>query len=111
MAYYFRSVEKLALLLCSVCLFAFGPNAFSQQMAVGGGREHTLVLRSDGQVFSFGDNGIGQLGNGTINSTLTNTVDLIAGLTNVVGVAAGGLNVSDSHSIVLKSDGRLWGFG
>src|SRR5205085_2400299 len=76
-----------------------------QQNGIAAGREHSLALRSDGQVLSFGDNGIGQLGNGTTISTTTNTADLIAGLTNVVGLACGGFYPKDSHSLVLKSDG------
>src|SRR6266700_6596572 len=76
----------------------FLKTGFGQKNPIAAGREHSLVLRSDGQVISFGDNGIGQLGNGTTTSTLTNAADFISGLTNVTGLTSGGLNAEDSHS-------------
>jgi len=110
-----RQLGTKSVWLIACLLFGLGTpfiqTAFGQKNPIAAGREHSLVLRSDGQVLSFGDNGIGQLGNATTTSTLTNAADFISGLTNVFGLTSGGLNAEDSHSLVLKSDGTLWGFG
>src|SRR5881397_1356700 len=109
---FFRDTQaRLIIGVLCVWIIPLRPEALAQQNAIAAGRDHTLALRSDGQVWSFGDNGIGQLGNGTLLSTMTNAADPIGGLTNIIAVTAGGLNSSDSHSLVLKSDGTLWGFG
>ncbi len=69
-----------------------------------GGRAHGVAVLSDGQVYSWGDNEFGQLGDGTRISRAVPQV--VPGLTGVVQVAAG-----DSHSVALKSDGTVWAWG
>ncbi len=65
---------------------------------------HSLVAKADGTVLAFGNNGKGQLGDGT---TITRTTPVtIGGLTGVVAVAAG-----QEHSMALTSDGRVWAWG
>ena len=72
--------------------------------AVSAGIYHSLALRSDGTVWSWGWNGVGQLGDGT---TLERHQPVqVLGLTNVVAVSAGAL-----HSVALKSDGTVWAWG
>lgn len=61
------------------------------------------VLKS-GTVSCFGANNVGQLGNGTTNSSTTPVA--VSGLTNVVRLSAGGY-----HACALKSDGTLWCWG
>ncbi|MBN9390550.1 MAG: hypothetical protein J0I20_21145 [Chloroflexi bacterium] len=48
--------------------FGVTPKSISQ------GDYHSLVLGSDGHLFAWGDNGVGQYGDGTTNSSLTPTV-------------------------------------
>ncbi len=69
------------------------------------GQVHSLALRSDGRVMAWGNNGSGQLGDGTTTQRLTPVP--VPGLTGVVAVAAG-----SSHSVALKSDSTVmaWGY-
>lgn len=54
------------------------------------GRGFALALKNDGTVFSWGDNSFGQLGNGDATITSSNTPTLIAVLSHVKAIAAGG---------------------
>ena len=73
-------------------------------VAVAGGDQHSLALRSDGTVWAWGNDGWGQLGNGTYaRSTIPVQVP---GLTNVTAIAAGSL-----HNLAVKSDGTVWAWG
>jgi len=72
--------------------------------ALAGGDRHSLVLKSDGTVWSFGDNQSGQLGDSTF--TQRTTPVQVTGLTGVTAVAAGFY-----HSVALKSDQTVWTFG
>lgn len=74
--------------------------------AVAGGNGWSLALRDDGTVWAWGDNGGGQLGNGT--TTDSTTPIQVPGLTNIVAIAAGG---SGNHSLALKNDGTVWAWG
>ena len=64
-----------------------------------------LALKSDGSVVAWGDNGAGQLGDGT-TTTRASPVAVTGLLSGVIAVAAGG-----GDSMALKSDGSLltWG--
>ncbi len=74
-------------------------------VAVAAGYAHSLALKSDGSVWAWGSNTIGQLGDGTILPIRTSPGQ-VPGLTGVVAVAAG-----YAHSIALKSDGSIWAWG
>lgn len=71
---------------------------------VATGDYHTVALKDDGTVWSWGYNGQGQLGNGS--TTDSDNPVAVAGLTNVIAVAAGG-----RHTLALKSDGTVWAWG
>jgi alpha-tubulin suppressor-like RCC1 family protein len=86
---------------------------------VDSGRYHQVMLRSDGTVWTLGDNRNGQLGTGvvvsspyggqTVNPEKSAMAVQVQGLptdARVVSVAAG-----DYHSLVLLSDGRVYGWG
>lgn len=66
------------------------------------GLYHSLFLKSDGSLWSMGENGYGQLGIGT--TTSTNRPQLVA--SNVMAVAGGGF-----HTLFVKGDGSLWAMG
>ncbi|WP_345338580.1 putative Ig domain-containing protein [Planotetraspora kaengkrachanensis] len=72
---------------------------------VAAGNALSLALRSDGTVWAWGNNGHGQLGDGT--TTTRRTPVKVAGLTGVTQIAAAGF-----HSLALRSDGtvRAWGW-
>ncbi len=72
--------------------------------AVAAGMYHSLALRGDGTVWTWGWNLYGQLGDGT---TVDRSLPVqVVGLTNVVAIAAGGL-----HNLALKGDGTVWAWG
>lgn len=72
--------------------------------AVQGGATHSLVLKSNGTVMSFGENEFGQLGLGDTSDRYSPTA--VPGLTNIRAIAAGW-----SHSLALDNNGHVWVFG
>lgn len=72
-------------------------------IALAGGYVHTMALTDEGEVYTWGDNGVGQLGNGstTVQVTPCKVEGLIANL-KVTQIAAG-----SSHSLALTDDGML----
>jgi alpha-tubulin suppressor-like RCC1 family protein len=75
-------------------------------VAIAAGGFHSLALKSDGTMLSWGNDGNGQLGDGTIG-TNNPTPTAVTSATNIVAIAAG-----NSHSLALKSDGTMlsWGY-
>jgi alpha-tubulin suppressor-like RCC1 family protein len=73
-------------------------------IALAGGQNFSLALKSDGTVWSWGNSGWGQLGTGAYGaSTLPVQVSALTGIT---AIAAGRL-----HGLAVKSDGSVWGWG
>lgn len=94
------------ILRCLVLLGLLSPAvAFATMPMVSAGSIHSLALKSDGTVVSWGNNSVGQLGDGT-NTNRASPVP-VTGLNGVVAVAAGGM-----HTVALKADGTLmsWGY-
>lgn len=71
---------------------------------VAAGANHTVALKSDGTVWTWGQNSSGQLGDGTL--TQRNSPVPVSGFSDVVAIAGGG-----SHSLALKRDGTVWAWG
>lgn len=69
------------------------------------GSRHTIVLTTDGRVFTFGNGEFGRLGNGNMKQLLPQEVEMFEGKT-FSEVQAG-----RSFSLALESNGTLWGFG
>ncbi|MDH4163772.1 MAG: FG-GAP-like repeat-containing protein [Nitrospirota bacterium] len=67
------------------------------------GDSHTVALKTDGTVWTWGRNDVGQLGDGS-NIDKDSPV-LVSGLT-ASAIAAGG-----DHTVVVKSDGTVWAWG
>ncbi|MDO9074646.1 MAG: hypothetical protein Q7U73_15410 [Rubrivivax sp.] len=75
---------------------------FDSIVSVAAGARHTLALRSDGEVFSFGEVAV-PLADGV---TMHPSPVLLNGLHAVAGLAAG-----DGYSLALDIGGRLWAWG
>ncbi|MCL1809985.1 MAG: stalk domain-containing protein [Clostridiales bacterium] len=69
---------------------------------VSGRESHSLAVKTDGSLWTWGDNTSGQLGDGTAFSSYA-PVKIMDG---VVAVSAGG-----AHSLAIKADGSLWAWG
>ncbi len=77
--------------------------AITPQIEAGG--SHTIAVKSDGTLWTRGDNGAGQLGDGT-NSDRDIPVQVFANSTDWVRAWAGG-----GHTVAFKADGTLWAWG
>jgi alpha-tubulin suppressor-like RCC1 family protein len=76
---------------------------------VAGGASHSIALKSDGTVWTWGSNASSQLGDGgTTSRKLAAQVKTANNsfLTGVVAIAAG-----DNFSVAVKSDGTVWSWG
>jgi alpha-tubulin suppressor-like RCC1 family protein len=84
------------------------PGATGGAVQAAAGREHSLVLTSTGQLYSFGSNQYGQLGR-TTSGAVHATPELVAlpGATGPVAQIAAGAQ----HSLALTSTGQLYAFG
>jgi uncharacterized repeat protein (TIGR01451 family) len=78
-------------------------NNLSSITAVSTGGTHSLALKSDGTVWSWGLNSLGETGGDGPSYTDARVVN---GLSNVTAVSAG-----SNHSMALKSDGTVWIWG
>lgn len=68
------------------------------------GQKYGLTLRSDGSVWAWGTNQVGEVGLGT--NTLVLWPTRIASVTNAVSISAGSL-----HSLAVQSNGTVWAWG
>jgi alpha-tubulin suppressor-like RCC1 family protein len=83
-----------------------GGNTWKQ---VACGQLHTAAIKTDGTLWTWGRNNEGQLGiNNTANRSIP--VTTFAGGTDWKQVSAGG-NGFGAHTIAIKTDGSLWGWG
>ena len=80
--------------------------SLSNIVSVSTGPDHCLALDMDGNVWAWGKNNSGQIGNGSESETPVTVPVQVTGLTDVVDIAAGYYN-----SFALKSDGSVWGWG
>jgi alpha-tubulin suppressor-like RCC1 family protein len=74
-------------------------------IAIAAGGSHTLALKSDGTLLSWGSDNAGQLGNGTVSGKKASPVSVV----NASGIIA--ISAGDTHSLALKSDGTLLSWG
>ena len=79
-------------------------SGLSDVIAISAGSGHSLALKQDGTVWSWGANSFGQLGDGT--ETASNVPVQVVGLQDVIAISAG-----NGYSLALKSDHTVWGFG
>jgi alpha-tubulin suppressor-like RCC1 family protein len=88
-----------------VTTFAGGTTWKSLYQSSGGRSDHTVAIKTDGTLWTWGRGGLGQLGvnDGANRSTPVTT---FAGGTNWKSVACGGYNTA-----AIKTDGTLWIWG
>ena len=83
-------------------------NAIAVPM-VATGAYHSVALKADGTVYTWGYNGYGQLGDNSATDRHSPVRVIKSGggyLTNIVAVAAG-----DNHSLALDANGAVWAWG
>ncbi|MBK6595894.1 MAG: RCC1 repeat-containing protein [Burkholderiales bacterium] len=79
-----------------------GKTSTSQRLATG--TYHSAIVQSDGTVWTWGDNLLGQLGDGTITAHSTPTP--VPNLSGVIAASAG-----YGHTLALRNDGSVWSWG
>ncbi len=84
---------------------AVGGSNSNNIVAIAAGLNHSVALKKDGTVLTWGSDEKGQLGDGTPLADKS-TPTVVGGATNIVAIAAGGL-----HSLALKSDGKMFSWG
>jgi M6 family metalloprotease-like protein/uncharacterized repeat protein (TIGR02543 family) len=73
-------------------------------IATGGAPDHTIAVKSDGTVYSWGYNNYGQVGDGS--TTEQHSPVQLTGLSGMTTAS-----VASDHSTILKSDGTIWSSG
>ena len=86
-----------------------GDSHFTPVAAIAAGEQHSLILKGDGSLWATGRNDSGQLGDGTRSHRRSPVQILAAPAIGQPGVAA--MAAGRAHSLILKTDGSLWGFG
>jgi alpha-tubulin suppressor-like RCC1 family protein len=90
----------------SVASVPFKVDYATDILSASAGYDHTLLLRADGRVLSFGCNHAGQLGRPGAAPPMT-PLAIVPGLApNTVAVAAG-----DGFSLALDANGDVWAWG
>ncbi len=75
-------------------------------LKMAAGEAHVLGIRADGQIWSWGRNYQGQLGDGTTDDRATPQKITIPGTALWSNIACG-----SGHSLALRADGTLWAWG
>ncbi len=73
-------------------------------MAIAGGQETSLAIKSDGSLWTWGTMQVGSGSDISMDTLITPTQ--VAGIINAIAVAAG-----EQHNLVLLNDGSVWAWG
>ena len=78
-----------------------------EKISTGGviATSHTLAIKTDGTLWAWGKNGVGELGTG--NTTSRSSPVQVGALTDWASVSVG----ASSTSFAIKTDGTLWNWG
>lgn len=78
-------------------------------LSQGMGQDHYLVLRNDGSVLAWGDNRVGQLGDGTTTTRSTPAPVRVGPDQQLAGITA--VATGMEHSLARGTDGTVWAWG
>lgn len=78
----------------------------SDVVAVSAGGSHSVALKRDGTVWTWGENQEGRLGLGTVSGPEQTKPAKVPGLTGVTAISAG-----YAFTLALKDDGTVWAWG
>jgi len=113
--------RKLVSTMLVLALFAaIIPSVSTPAMAVGdssaavsAGEDHTMIIKSDGSLWTCGNNMYGQIGDGTVtkyeNYQRSEDNTRYAPVKIMDGVAS--VSAGWTHSMAVKTDGSLWAWG
>ncbi|MDF1884195.1 Ig-like domain-containing protein [Sulfurimonas sp. SAG-AH-194-C21] len=73
--------------------------------SASGGSNHTVALKNDGTLWTWGQNDHGQLGDGTIDNGKSFIQEVSASTT------WSSIETGRAHTVAIKSDGTLWAWG
>jgi alpha-tubulin suppressor-like RCC1 family protein len=94
----------LQLAVASLLVHAAAAGGATTVTQVSAGYNHSLFIESDGSLWAMGDNGVGQLGDGTTAQEQDFPVLIVS--SNVTAASAG-----TYHSCFITADNVLWGMG
>jgi hypothetical protein len=78
----------------------------SNVVAIAAGYQHAIAIRADRTLWTWGDNGVGELGRSDVNGGYDPLPAQVSGLSNVVAIAGG-----NQFSLAVTNSGQLFGFG
>ena len=81
-------------------------SGLSNVIAIAAGYFHTMALKEDGTLWTWGDNRYGELGYVTTDPSSSTSPTQVLSLLSIANITAG-----ESFSVVRKYDGTLWSFG
>lgn len=101
-----KNTNRSILIVYLFIILLISPFTFFAQCwkSVLPGGSHVLAIKNDGELWGWGDNTFGQLGDSTTVSKTNPT--FIRKLINVDTICAG-----DYHSVLLKKDSTIWAWG
>ncbi|WP_051277325.1 PKD domain-containing protein [Marmoricola sp. URHB0036] len=83
---------------------------FTGVKAITGGRDHAVAVKTDGSVWSWGENDYGQVGDGSTTDRLTPVAIDVNGATAGMGTASDAA-AGAHHSFALRTDGTVASWG